>query len=387
MPKKIMLLGSGELGKEFVIALKRLGQYVVAVDFYERAPAMQVADEFEVISMLNGDEIQRLVEKHHPDLIVPEIEAIRTERLLEIEKKGTTVIPSARAVNYTMNRKAIRELAARELGLKTAKYRFAKTLDEFREGVLEIGIPCVVKPIMSSSGKGQSVVKSESDIAKAWEYATTKSRGDLKEVIIEEFIHFHTEITLLTVTQWNGKTIFCPPLGHRQERGDYMESWQPARITDNQLREAQHIADKVTRALTGTGIWGVEFFLTDNDVYFSELSPRPHDTGMVTMCTQNLSEFELHARAVLGLPIPEIVLEKAGVSAVILANDESKEEPRYSGIEDAMSEPKVEVRIFGKPFTRVYRRMGVVLVNDNLDADVDFLRKKAKKAADKVKVN
>jgi len=387
MPKKIMLLGSGELGKEFVISLKRLGQYVIAVDSYNNAPAMQVADQREVINMLDGDEIQRIVTKHKPDLIVPEIEAIRTEKLLDIEKQGTTVIPSARAVNYTMNRKAIRDLAAKELGVKTAKYHYATTLDEFKEGVEKIGMPCVVKPLMSSSGKGQSVVKSEEDIEKAWEYASKKSRGDLKDILIEEFINFQTEITLLTVTQKNGKTLFCPPVGHRQERGDYQESWQPVNISQDQLTEAQQIADKITRSLTGTGIWGVEFFLTDNGVYFSELSPRPHDTGMVTMATQNLSEFELHSRAVLGLPIPEIVLEKSGVSAVILAQDESKGQPTYTGIETALDNPKTDIRIFGKPFTRVYRRMGVVLVHDNLNANVTSLRKKAKDIADKVKVN
>jgi phosphoribosylglycinamide formyltransferase 2 len=385
--KKIMLLGSGELGKEFVISLKRLGQYVVAVDSYENAPAMQVADEREVINMLDGDEIQRLVTKHKPDLIVPEIEAIRTEKLLEIEKQGTTVIPSARAVNYTMNRKAIRELAAKELGIKTAKYEFAKTLEEFKEGVKKIGIPCVIKPLMSSSGKGQSLVKSEDDVEKAWEYASKKSRGDLNEVIIEEFIKFDTEITLLTVTQKNGKTLFCSPVGHRQERGDYMESWQPVNISKEQLEEAQQMADKITRSLTGTAIWGVEFFLGEDGVYFSELSPRPHDTGMVTMATQNFNEFELHARTILGLPIPEIVLEKAGVSSVILASDESKEQPTYTGIEEALENSKTEIRIFGKPFTRVHRRMGVVLVHDSLDADVDSLRKKAKEITDKVKVN
>jgi phosphoribosylglycinamide formyltransferase 2 len=385
--KKIMLLGSGELGKEFVIAVKRLGQYVIAVDTYDNAPTMQIADEREVINMLDGDEIQRIVSKHKPDLIVPEIEAIRTEKLLEIEKQGVTVIPSARAVNYTMNRKAIRDLAAEELGVKTAKYYYAKTLDEFKEGIKKIGIPCVIKPLMSSSGKGQSVVKSEEDIEKSWEYASKKSRGDLNEVIIEEFIKFDTEITLLTVTQKNGKTLFCTPIGHRQERGDYQESWQPVNISETQLTEAQQIADKVTSSLTGTGLWGVEFFLTENEVYFSELSPRPHDTGMVTMATQNLSEFELHARTVLGLPIPEITLQNAGVSAVILASDESKEQPIYTGIENALDNPKTDIRIFGKTFTRVYRRMGVVLVHDDLDADVTGLRKKAKDIADKVKVN
>jgi phosphoribosylglycinamide formyltransferase 2 len=386
--KKIMLLGSGELGKEFVIAVKRLGHKVVAVDSYAPAPAMQVADEHEVISMLDGNELDRVVAKHKPDIIVPEIEAIRTERLFEYEKQGILVIPSARATNYTMNRKAIRELAAKELGLKTAHYRFAKTAEEFKAAVKEIGIPCVVKPIMSSSGKGQSVVKSEKDIEKAWEYGTTKGRGDAKEVIVEEFINFHTEITLLTVTQRNGKTLFCPALGHRQERGDYMESWMPVTISEKQLKEAQQMADKVTKALTGAGIWGVEFFLTEDSVYFSELSPRPHDTGMVTLAgTTNFSEFELHARAVLGIPIPEITLERAGASAVILANDDNKNWPDYSDVEKAASQEKCDVRIFGKPVTRVHRRMGVVVVWDKLGTPEKQLREKAKKIADMVRVN
>src|SRR3989338_1733302 len=357
--KKIMLLGSGELGKEFVIAVKRLGHKVIAVDSYENAPAMQVADGFEVIPMLDGPALDKAVAKHSPDIIVPEIEAIRTERLFDYEKLGIHVVPSARATNYTMNRKAIRDLAAGELRVKTAKYHYAKKIDEFKAAIKEIGIPCVVKPIMSSSGKGQSVVKSEKDIEKSWEYATTKGRGDYKEVIVEQFINFHTEITLLTVSQKSGKTLFCPPLGHRQERGDYMESWMPVSVSAKQLKEAQQVADKVTRALTGSGIWGVEFFLTEDDVYFSELSPRPHDTGMVTLAgTTNFSEFELHARAVLGLPIPQITLERAGASAVILATDENKNWPDYSGVENAASQPKSDIRIFGKPVIRVHRRMG-----------------------------
>jgi len=383
-----MLLGSGELGKEFVISVKRYGHYVIAVDRYANAPAMQVADEFEVIDMLNGSELDRLTAKHKPDIIVPEIEAIRTEKFYDYEKQGIQIVPSARAANFTMNRKAIRDLASKELKVRTANYRFAKTLEEFKSGIEEVGIPCVVKPLMSSSGKGQSVVKSIEDIEKSWKYAIEGSRGDVKEAIIEQFINFHTEITLLTVTQKSGVTLFCPALGHRQERGDYMESWQPVPISDKQLKEAQHIADKVTRALTGCGIWGVEFFLTENEVYFSELSPRPHDTGMVTMAgTQNLNEFELHARAVLGYPIPEITLERAGASAVILAEKESSDYPQYSGIEDALTEKKTEIRIFGKPTTRKYRRMGVALVNDSLGTDVTLLREKAKNIAAKIKVN
>ncbi|MBS1904266.1 MAG: formate-dependent phosphoribosylglycinamide formyltransferase [Bacteroidetes bacterium] len=387
MTKKILLLGSGELGKEFVIAAKRLGQYVVAVDSYNDAPAQQVADEREVIDMLDGAALDRVVAKHQPDIIVPEIEAIRTERFYDYEKQGVQVVPSARAANFTMNRKAIRDLAAKELGLRTAKYAYAKTREEFDAAIAEIGIPCVVKPLMSSSGKGQSTVKTAADVDHAWEYATTKGRGDLIEVIVEEFIKFESEITLLTVTQKNGKTLFCPPIGHRQERGDYQESWQPAAISDAQLREAQDMAAKVTQALTGFGIWGVEFFLGKDTVYFSELSPRPHDTGMVTLGgTQNLSEFELHCRAVLGFPIPEITLERAGASAVVLADAESQNRPEYSGVEDALAMSKVDVRVFGKPTTRKYRRMAVALAFDTPGTNTDELRARARQAADLVKV-
>lgn len=388
MTKKILLLGSGELGKEFVIAAKRLGQYVVAVDSYDNAPAQQVADEREVINMLSGDELDKIVAKHKPDIIVPEIEAIRTERFYDYEKQGYQVVPSARAANFTMNRKAIRDLAAKELGLKTAPYKYASTLDDFRKAVKEIGIPCVVKPLMSSSGKGQSVIKNESDIDKAWEYASTGGRGDYSEVIIEGFINFFTEITLLTVTQNNGQTLFCPPIGHRQERGDYQESWQPCGISPEHLEEAQMMADKVTRALTGFGIWGVEFFLASDGVYFSELSPRPHDTGMVTLAgTQNFNEFELHLRAVLGLDIPEITLERAGASAVVLAGDDNSNQPVYSGLEEAARYPQSDIKIFGKPSTRKFRRMGVALAYGKPDASTDELRVKAKEIADKIRVN
>ncbi|HRF65175.1 MAG TPA: formate-dependent phosphoribosylglycinamide formyltransferase [Ignavibacteria bacterium] len=388
MTKKILLLGSGELGKEFVIAAKRLGQYVVAVDSYNNAPAQQAADEREVINMLSGDELDKVVAKHNPDIIVPEIEAIRTERFYDYENSGIQVVPSARAANFTMNRKAIRDLAAIELGLKTAPYKYASTLEDFRLAVKEIGIPCVVKPLMSSSGKGQSVIKGAGDIDKAWEYASTGGRGDYNEVIIEGFINFFTEITLLTVTQKSGKTLFCPPIGHRQERGDYQESWQPCVISPEHLVEAQMMADKVTRALTGFGIWGVEFFLASEGVYFSELSPRPHDTGMVTLAgTQNFNEFELHLRAVLGLDIPEITLERAGASAVVLAGDDNSNQPSYTGLEEAAKYPKSDIKIFGKPNTRKYRRMGVALAYDKPDASTDELRKKAKEIADKIKVN
>ncbi len=384
--KKIMLLGSGELGKEFTIAAKRLGQYVIAVDSYENAPAHQIADEFEVINMLDGDALDSVVAKHQPHIIVPEIEAIRTERFYSYEEKGIQVVPSARAADFTMNRKAIRDLAAKELGLKTANYRYASTLEELTAAVHDVGIPCVVKPLMSSSGKGQSTIKSETDIQKAWIYSQAGKRGDIAEVIVEAFIKFDSEITLLTVTQKNGHTLFCPPIGHRQERGDYQESWQPCAISPDHLKEAQNIAEKVTRSLTGAGIWGVEFFLATDGVYFSELSPRPHDTGMVTLAgTQNLSEFELHARTVLGLPIPNIELLKCGASAVVLADKEGKN-PTYTGVEDALKEERTDVRIFGKPATRPYRRMAVTLAYDEPTADVTAVISKAVANAKKIKV-
>ena len=386
--KKILLLGSGELGKEFVIAAQRLGQYVIACDSYAGAPAMQVADECEVFSMLDGDALERAVRKHCPDLIVPEIEAIRTERLYEFEQEGIQVVPSARAVNFTMNRKAIRDLAAKELGLKTARYYYAKSLDELKDAASKIGFPCVVKPLMSSSGKGQSIVKAPDELEHAWEYGCSGSRGDIKELIVEEFIRFDSEITLLTVTQKDGPTLFCPPIGHVQKNGDYRESFQPTYIDPAHLKEAQDMAEKVTRALTGAGIWGVEFFLShENGVYFSELSPRPHDTGMVTLAgTQNLNEFELHLHAVLGLPIPHVKLERNGASAVILSGIASQEQPGYRGMEEVMKAEDTYLRIFGKPSTRVNRRMGVVLCYAPLGSDLDALRDKAKALAAKVEV-
>lgn len=388
MAKKILLLGSGELGKEFVISAKRKGQYVVACDSYAGAPAMQVADEFEVFSMLDGDALEAAVAKHKPDIIVPEIEAIRTERLYDFEKLGVQVVPSARAVNYTMNRQAIRDLAAKELGLKTARYFYAKSLEELKAAAQKVGFPCVVKPLMSSSGKGQSVVKSADELEQAWIYGCEGSRGDIKELIIEEFIKFDSEITLLTVTQKDGPTLFCPPIGHVQISGDYRESYQPAPVKPEHLVEAQRMAAKVTEALTGAGIWGVEFFLSnENGVYFSELSPRPHDTGMVTLAgTQNLSEFELHCRAVLGLPIPEITQERYGASAVILSNIASQEAPRYRGEEEVCKETNTYLRIFGKPTTRKNRRMGVVVCYAPNGSDLDALRDKCKAAAAKVEV-
>ncbi|MBN9283963.1 MULTISPECIES: formate-dependent phosphoribosylglycinamide formyltransferase [unclassified Flavobacterium] len=387
MNKKILLLGSGELGKEFVIAAQRIGQTVIAVDSYENAPAMQVAHGFEVINMLDGDALDRIVAKHNPDFIVPEIEAIRTERFYDYEKQGIQVVPSAKAANFTMNRKAIRDLAAKDLGLRTANYRYATSAETLQKAVSEVGIPCVVKPLMSSSGKGQSTIKSEADIEKAWQYAVEGSRGDVVEVIVEAFVNFHSEITLLTVTQNNNPTLFCAPIGHRQERGDYQESWQPARVSDKDIAEAQDMAGKVTAALGGAGLFGVEFFLTDEGVYFSELSPRPHDTGMVTLAgTQNFNEFELHLRAILSLPIAEIILEKNGASAVILATENS-EKPGYTGIEQVAALPKTDFRIFGKPTSRPYRRMGVVLTSDTTGTAIEEITDRAKKTAALVTVN
>ncbi|MGN0068427.1 MAG: formate-dependent phosphoribosylglycinamide formyltransferase [Prevotella sp.] len=378
--KKILLLGSGELGKEFVIAAKRAGQYVVACDRYAMAPAMQVADECEVFSMLDGDALDHVVRKHQPDIIVPEIEAIRTERLFKYEEEGIQVVPSARAVNYTMNRRAIRDLASRELGLRTARYFYAKTMEEFKAAAQSIGFPCVVKPLMSSSGHGQSYVHNDEELEQAFHEAMEGSRGDVREVIIEEFIDFESEFTLLTVTQQNGETLFCPPIGHVQKDGDYRESWQPYSIPEHALKQAQHMAAEVTKALTGAGIWGVEFFLTrQGEVIFSELSPRPHDTGMVTLGhTTNLSEFELHFRAVMGLPIAGIHLEHAGASAVILSPVESASPLDYH-LSEALSEDHTRIRIFGKPEAHVGRRMGVVLCYGEPDADVNGLREKAKR--------
>jgi len=385
MRNKILLLGSGELGKEVAIAMQRLGQYVIAVDNYKDAPAMQVAHEFEVINMLDGSELDRIVAKHHPDFIVPEVESIRTERFYDYEKQGYTVIPSAKAANFTMNRKAIRDLAAIDLGVKTAKYKYATSYQELKEGVAFTGMPCVVKPLMSSSGKGQSVIKTEEDIEKAWNYALKGSRGDLMEVIVEAFIDFDYEITLLTLTQNNGNTLFCPPIGHRQERGDYQESWQPMTMEDTHLKEAEEIANKVTKALGGSGIWGVEFFIGKNGVYFSELSPRPHDTGMVTLAgTQNFTEFELHARAILGIPVSDIPLVRNGASAVVLAENESNNWPTFTGLEEAARCKNTDFKIFGKPTTRPYRRMAVALAYGS--ETTTELVEKAKEVATKIKV-
>jgi phosphoribosylglycinamide formyltransferase 2 len=385
MKKKILLLGSGELGKEFAIAAQRLGQYVIAVDNYANAPAMQVSQAFEVIDMLDGDALDKLIAKHQPDIVVPEIEAIRTERFYDYEKQGIQVVPSAKAANFTMNRKAIRDLAALEVGVKTAKYRYATSFETLQEAVKFTGMPCVVKPLMSSSGKGQSVIKTEADIEKAWSYALEGSRGDIQEVIVEGFIDFDYEITLLTVTQQNGPTLFCPPIGHRQERGDYQESWQPMPMKEAHLQEAQEMAAAVTQALGGAGIWGVEFFITKEGAIFSELSPRPHDTGMVTLGgTQTFTEFELHARAILGIPIPQIEWIRNGASAVVLATENSTETPIFTGIQKAAEFTNSDLRIFGKPTTRPYRRMAVTLTFGN--ETVAELTEKAKRMAREIQV-
>ncbi|WP_309143897.1 formate-dependent phosphoribosylglycinamide formyltransferase [Oscillatoria sp. HE19RPO] len=383
LPQKLMLLGSGELGKEFTIAAQRLGNTVIAVDRYANAPAMQVADYSEVISMLNPDDLERIVNHHQPNFIIPEIEAIRTEKLLEFEKdRGIVVIPTAKATNYTMNRDRIRELAHRELGIRTAKYAYATTLEELIAASEEIGFPHVVKPVMSSSGKGQSTVRDRSEVEASWNYAIAGSRGDTQKLIVEEFIEFELEITLLTIRQWDSPTLFCPAIGHRQERGDYQESWQPADISPERIQEAEAIAQKVTDALGGAGIFGVEFFITKNETIFSELSPRPHDTGMVTLISQNLNEFELHLRAILGLPIPKIEQVGPSASAVILAQDHS-DSISYHGVAEALIEPDVDLRLFGKPDSRPYRRMGVALAKAQTIAEA---RAKATRAANTVKV-
>lgn len=376
-----MLLGSGELGKEFVISAQRLGCTVIAVDRYKDAPAMQVADLFEVINMQDAASLKKVVAKHSPDLIVPEVEAISTETLSFFEKKGVQVVPTAKATHLTMNRDAIRDLAAKKLKVRTAKYAYAETLEELITNTKEIGFPVVVKPVMSSSGKGQSKANNLKELKASWDYAK-KGRGNRVKVIVEEFIKFQGEITLLTIKQKKGKTLFCPPIGHIQESGDYRESWQPYKMSEDHLREAQKIAKKVTDALGGAGIFGVEFFLTKNEVIFSELSPRPHDTGMVTLISQNLNEFELHLRAVLGLPIPLIECFSPSASAVILAQKEGKPKS-YQDVDKALLQKDVDVRIFGKPEAYKNRRMAVTLAKAST---VNAARKKAKEAAAKIKI-
>ena len=360
--KKILLLGSGELGKEFTISAKRLGCEVIACDKYANAPAMQVADSSVVFDMLDAKKLANLVDEVKPDFIVPEIEAIRTEELFNIENKGITVVPSARAVNLTMNRDAIRDRAI-ELGIKTAKYKYAHSLDELEQAIKTIGFPCIVKPVMSSSGKGQTLIKAQEEVPLAWENATKNMRGDRVKVIVEEFINFISEITLLTIRQSNASTIFCTPIGHKQEQGDYIESWQPENINQDLLSKAKNISEKITKDLGGNGLFGVEFFITKEDIIFSELSPRPHDTGMVTMYTQNLSEFDLHARAILSYPINSVLMLREGYSTVIKANgfEDQNFDYKFSGIEKALELDDVDIRLFGKPKAWNNRRLGVIL--------------------------
>jgi len=382
---RILLLGSGELGREFAISAKRLGCFVVACDAYDGAPAMQVADAREVFPMLDGDRLRAVIHAHKPDFIVPEVEAIRTEVLAEVEAEGFTVVPSARATVMTMNRDRIRDLAANTLGLRTSRYRYAETLEEVRAAVAHTGLPCVIKPVMSSSGKGQSTVREEAGLAAAWDHAVANMRGDRRKVIVEEFIPFEYEITLLTVRTRDG-VLFCPPIGHRQERGDYQESWQPAAMAPDHLAAAQAMARRVVDDLGGYGIFGVEFFVTRDDVIFSELSPRPHDTGMVTLLSQALSEFDLHARAILGLPIGDPGLRGPAASAVILA-DRQSDRFRFEGLAQALAvggpDGQVDVRLFGKPTTRPHRRMGVALATG---PDTDMARKTAVRAAESVRI-
>lgn len=390
---RILLLGSGELGREFVISAKRLGCHVIACDSYAKAPAMQVADEAEIFSMLDGTALGAVIEKHRPDFIVPEIEAIRTEILADYEAKGFTVVPSAKAAQMTMNRDAIRDMAASELGLVTSRYLYAESREALHEAVAELGLPLVVKPVMSSSGKGQSTVRGDAEIDTAWDYAAAGMRGDRLRVIAEQFIDFDYEITLLTIRAKDPKgrdgVHFCPPIGHRQERGDYRESWQPAAMSAAALQSAQEMAAKVVDALGGYGLFGVEFFVRGDDVIFSELSPRPHDTGMVTLVSQTLSEFDLHARVILGLPIPEIEMLGASASAVVLA-DRDAENFSISGLADALAlatfDTHIDARIFGKPVTRPYRRMGVTLARV-ANGSTDEARSRAVEAAAKITID
>ena len=374
--KKILLLGSGELGKELTISLQRLGCYIIACDKYKNAPAMQVSQECEVFDMLIPHNLKKVIAKHEPDLIVPEIEAIDTECLVQSEKKGFKVIPSSRAVSMTMNRDKIRN-RAKELGIKTAKFEYAESLHELVEVFHKIRNKVAIKPVMSSSGKGQSYASTVSDVKKAWTLALSGMRGKKKKVIIEEFIDFDYEVTLLTILDSKGDIHFCPPIGHFQERGDYQHSWQPAKCEQKIINKMKIIARKIVKDLDGQGLFGIEFFIKKEEVYFSELSPRPHDTGMVTLFTQNFSEFDLHARAILDFTIPKIELCKKGVSQVILANKNAKGKFLIKGIENALQDKTIDIRIFGKPETKPYRRMGVILAS-NL--------KKARGALSKIKV-
>lgn len=384
--QRILLLGSGELGKEVAIEAMRLGLEVIAVDAYANAPAMQVAHRAHVINMLDGAQVRQIIEQEQPGLIVPEVEAIATATLIDLEQEGWRVIPTAKATQLTMNREGIRRLAAEELGLKTSPYRFAETEAEYRQAIADLGLPCVVKPVMSSSGKGQSTIRTEADIQPAWEYAQAGGRTKGGRVIVEGFVSFDTEITLLTVRSVSG-THFCPPIGHLQISGDYRESWQPCALNPQTLKQCQEIAEKITTALGGWGLFGVELFIqgsseTGQTVYFSEVSPRPHDTGMVTLISQNMSEFELHVRAITGLPISEITLIQPGASAVILATGTS-DHPQFTGITEALQIPTTKLRLFGKPRAYQNRRMGVALA---LGDTVEQARERAKASADAVTV-
>ncbi|MBL0954960.1 MAG: formate-dependent phosphoribosylglycinamide formyltransferase [Leptospira sp.] len=374
---KLLLLGSGELGKEVAIEANRLGVHVIAVDRYPNAPAMLVAQESRVINMLDPKELEATIRELKPNYVVPEIEAIHTETLVRLESEGFKIIPSAKAVNLTMNREGIRNFVAKELGLKTSAYLFADTEDDFSKAIHTIGYPCVVKPIMSSSGKGQSLVKTESDIQKAWEYGQTGGRTGKGKMIIEEFIPFDFEITLLTIRHIGG-TSFLPPIGHRQVNGDYVESWMPQPMSNLALESAKQIAEKVTTGLGGFGIFGVELFVQGDEVYFSEVSPRPHDTGLVTLISQNISEFSLHARALLGLPIPELIFQTPAASSAILLEGDTKS-PEYVGLKEALSIPGVDIRIFGKPEVVGKRRMGVSLA---LGKTIEEAKEKANRARD-----
>ena len=378
---KVMLLGSGELGKEVVIELQRLGVEVIAVDRYENAPAQQVAHRAYTISMLDGDALRVLVEKEQPDYIVPEVEAIATDTLVELEQEGFNVIPTAKATKLTMNREGIRRLAAEELSLPTSDYAFVDNIDDFKSAVKKIGVPCVVKPIMSSSGHGQSVLKSVQDIQQAWDYAQQGGRAGAGRVIVEGFVKFDYEITLLTVRHIGG-TSFLAPIGHRQQNGDYQESWQPQAMSDVALQKAQHIAEKITGALGGRGIFGVEMFVCGDEVIFNEVSPRPHDTGMVTLISQELSEFALHARAILGLPIPEINLISPSASKAIVVQGKSNQ-VQFGNLENVLTEPNTNIRLFGKGEVDGHRRMGVILARD---ISVEKALEKAFSAYDKLEI-
>ena len=378
---KVMLLGSGELGKEVVIELQRLGVEVIAVDRYENAPAQQVAHRAYTISMLDGDALRALVEKEQPDYIVPEVEAIATDTLVELEQEGFNVIPTAKATKLTMNREGIRRLAAEDLGLPTSDYAFVDNIDDFKSAVEKIGVPCVVKPIMSSSGHGQSVLKSVQDIQQAWDYAQQGGRAGAGRVIVEGFVKFDYEITLLTVRHIGG-TSFLAPIGHRQQNGDYQESWQPQAMSDVALQKAQHIAEKITGALGGRGIFGVEMFVCGDEVIFNEVSPRPHDTGMVTLISQELSEFALHARAILGLPISEINLISPSASKAIVVQGKSNQ-VQFGNLENVLAEPNTNIRLFGKGEVDGHRRMGVILARD---ISVEKALEKAFRAYDKLEI-